>query len=336
MRWLEEKERRVEPRTADFYREQVERYLNPRLGRVRLAKLTPLQIQTALGELADQISASTANKCRTTLYGALKQAVRWGLLPRNPVEAVEKLNEPKCEMIIWSPEEATRFLATAREHRLYPAFYLAMCSGLRRGEILGLRWQDLHGSTLHIRQSLIESRGRVLLSTPKTSKGVRRVALSSDVLEVLEHHRQHQKASANQAGDLWASSGEAFADLVFTNELGGPLHPRNFERTWYALQDETRARWRQKADAANDTQSVQELERGALFPRARFHDLRHLNVSIRRRMGQDAKLIADQIGHTDPAFTLRLYTHLFEDERTAAAIDLRQALGSAAPRESLN
>ena len=328
-RWLKEKERQVRPRTVEFYRDLVRRHIIPNLGRVRLANLTPLQVQTLVGDVADTASINAANQVRTTLFTAMKQAVRWQLVTRYPVEAVEKLKHSPRDMVIWTPEQAAQFLAVAREHRLYAAFYLALSTGLRRGEVLGVRWQDLKENTLHVMQTLVENGGQAVLSTPKTVKGSRRVALSADVVDVLALHRQHvdsDRAKREQAGVLWVDSG-----LVFTTEAGTPIHPRNFERTWYGLQAETRARLRRELGTAGEG-----LTDAAVFPHSRFHDLRHLNVSIRRRMGQDAKLIADQIGHSDPAFTMRLYAHLFDDERLSAAVDLRQALGHGAGVEELN
>jgi integrase len=146
---------------------------------------------------------------------------------------------------------------------------------------------------IHVRHALTLVGGKPVLSAPKTEKGKRRVSVSASVLDALGAHKKRQEAEAANLGDLWPGH-----DLVFTSEVGTPVHPRNLERAWYGLQ--------KKAEVT----------------KVRFHDLRHLNVSIRRKLGQDAKLIADQIGHTNPAFTMRLYTHLFEDDRQAAAVDL--------------
>jgi integrase len=145
----------------------------------------------------------------------------------------------------------------------------------RRGEILGLRWTDIRDNTLHVGQTVVDSRGKVMFSTPRTGRGTRRVALSPDLLEVLDTHRQRVEVERQQSSDLWVDSG-----LVFTTSAGTPIHPRNFGRTWYALQDETLTRLRKELEAAG--KSVD----GEIFPHARFHDLRHLNVSIRRRLGQ--------------------------------------------------
>jgi integrase len=288
-RWLEHVAPNLKPRTIADYRWLVSKYIAPAIGRGRLTDLKPLDIQTMVDNLARTAGARTANQCRTRLFSALKQAVRWELLARNPVDAVPTVKEVKRQQIIWTPDEAVRFLAVAQPHRLYALFYLVMATGLRRGEALALRWEDIQDSALVVRQS-------------KTAKGVRRVTLAPDIVDVLERHRRLQeaeKADLLQAGFDWPDTG-----LVFRSEVGTPLIARNVTRLHYRL------------------------EALAGVRHATLHDLRHLNVSIRRKLGQDAKLIADQIGHTDPAFTTRLYTHLFEDDRQAAAVSLAEALST--------
>ena len=204
-------------------------------------------------------------------------------------------------------KESARFLDAVRSHRLYALFCLAMSTGMRRGEVLGVRWGDIEGHNLYVRQTVIECRGSVMLSTPKTKKGERRLTLSSDVLEVLAEHRKRQEAEARFLSAAWPNTG-----LVFTSTVGSFIPPRNMLQTY------------------------KELQERAGVPHVRFHDLRHLNVSIRRAQGQDAKLIADQVGHADPAFTMRQYAHLFETERQTAAVNLRDALSSKQLTEVLN
>lgn len=293
-RWLSEVERQVKERTINDYRYTVEHYIIPRIGSVKLAKLTPMKVQNLVSEVANELGIRTANLCRTRLFTALKQAVRWELIPRNPVEAVDPLKEQPREQTIWTAEESVRFLNAARTHRLYALFHLSMATGVRKGELIHLRWDDIDGAVLYVRKS-------------KTQKGVRRVALSPDVLALLEEHRKRQEAEKVYLGELWEDN-----NLVFPSEVGTKLWPRNLTRVSHML------------------------ERKAGVRHATMHDLRHLNVSIRRKLGQDAKLIADQIGHTNPAFTMRLYTHLFEEDRANSAVDLSKALGSNTPPEQQN
>lgn len=299
--WLTEKARQVKPRTAEAYRYNVGKYIVPRIGGVQLAKLTPLQIQTMTSEIADASGARTANMCRTILYSALKQALRWGIIPRNPVEGVDRVKEHTQDMTLWTAAEAVTFLDAARSHRLYPLFYLAMSTGMRRGELLGLRWQDVKPGALHIRQSLTVVGNQIAISVPKTEKGKRRVTTSPDMEEVLEAHRQRQDAERQLLGE-WPEN-----DLVFRTEVGTPLHPRNLERTWYALQKKAEVR------------------------RVRLHDLRHLHASLAIQQGMDAKMLADRLGHSRASMTLDVYTHLFEEQRANSAVSLSVLLGSSKP-----
>ena len=303
-RWHEVKSRQVKPRTVELYEKYIRTHINPRVGRTKLSKLTALQVQTMVGEIADTAGVRTANICRTILFSALKQAVRWQLLPRNVVEAVDPLKETPTKMKLWMPAEARRFLNTAREHRLYPAFYLLMSTGLRRGELLGLRWDDVQGDMLRVEQSLSLVKNKPTLSLPKTERSIRRVALSLDIIALLAEHRERQAAERVYLGGAWTETG-----LVFTSEVGTALHPRNFERTWYTL-----------------------LARAGVT-KIRMHDLRHLHVSLLVKEGFDPRTIADRVGHTDPAFTMRRYSHMFEDQRRRAAVSLDELLGGEETRE---
>lgn len=316
--WLEHVSPNLKPRTIGDYRYTVAHYINPALGSKQLAKLKPLDIQSLVNDIAKRSGARTANLCRTRLFTAMKQAVRWELIPRNPVEAVTTVKETKRKQIIWTSEEAVRFLAAARPHRLYALFYLAMATGLRHTELLNLRWGDVEGMTLTVRES-------------KTEKGLRTVTLSPDIIETLDEHRTRQEAEKRFLGDVWHDD-----TLVFPSEVGTKLNRHNVNRLRTRLIEDARAAWRAEAEGRGDDDTVTLLDEGKLMRRATLHDLRHLNVSIRRKMGQDAKLIADQIGHTDPSFTTRLYTHLFDEDRQAAGVNLKDALGSSTPPTEQN
>ena len=325
-RWLDHKEGQVKPRTAEIYRHAVEFHIVRRIGRKRLDKLTPLDVQGMVSDVAACSGPRTANMCRTVLFSALKQAIRWRLLARNPVEAVDALKETPREMVLWTPQEVVRFLDVARPHRLYALFYLALSTGMRRGELLGLRWQDISGSILNIRQNLVPVGNKITFSTPKTKKGQRRISVSPDVLEVLSLHKTVQDAERERLGKVWGDH-----DLVFAGEYGQPIFPRNLERSWYGLQDKARDDWKEAAAKAGDVKVLEQLESGKLMPRIRLHDLRHLHVSLLVKKGVDARTIADRVGHTRASFTLDVYTHLFEEQRTAAAVSILDMLPKSDP-----
>jgi integrase len=298
-RWLGEKARTVKPSTLEQYQLCVNRCINPRVGSIKLDKLTPLQVQGLVSEIQDASGTARAAKCRTILFSAYKQAIRWQLVTRNPVEATDPVKEQPRDMTLWEAEQAARFLDTAREHRLYAFFYLSMATGLRRGELLGLRWRDIEGSMIQVRQTFVKVGGKLILSTPKTRKGYRTVALSPDVLEVLLLHRQRQEAEQAALGVYWPKT-----DLVFTSEVGTPLNPDNLKRVRNDLMDK------------------------AQVPRVRLHDLRHLHASVAIKGGMDAKVLADRLGHSRASFTLDHYTHLFESQKAKSAVSLTSWLSS--------
>lgn len=196
-------------------------------------------------------------------------------------------------MKLWTPQNAAKFLDKARSHRQYALFYLAISSGLRVGELLGLEWDDLQGDVLHVQRSIGWVESELVVTTPKTERGKRRVKLDKVTLAVLEQHRAQQEGERLKAGEKYHAQG-----ILFANRQGAYTKPRKLSEHWY------------------------ELQTLAGVPKIRFHDLRHLNVSLRRKLGQDAKLIADQVGHADPAFTIRQYTHLFQDDLENAAVNL--------------
>lgn len=300
-RWLDEKGRHVKPSTVDTYMRLIEKHIAPKLGRKGLDKLTPLDVQSLMGELADSTGVRTANAARTLLFSAYKQAIRWQLTARNPVEATDPLRAAHKDMNLWTGAQAAHFLDTARPHRLFATFYLVMATGLRRGELLGLRWADVSERELYIRQQLTYRDGEFIYSSPKTAQGTRRIAITPDVHDVLETHRKAQEEQRVRLGGLWPDTG-----LVFVSEAGTPIHPRNFERTWG------------------------QLKKAANMPPARLHDLRHLHVSLLVKQGVDPQAIADRVGHTDASFTLRRYSHMFEEHRQRTAISLDVLLGRAA------
>lgn len=293
-KWLPEKARTLEPRTIKDYTYNITKYIVPRIGGTKLGKLTPLAVQSMMSDIDDKAGTRTANYCRTILNGALGQAVKWQLISSNVVEATEPLKETKREMTIWTTEEAVRFLDVILSHRLYGLFYLVMSSGLRHGEVLAVTWNDLKGNVLFVKKS-------------KSKNGVRKVALSPDVLIELEQHRRRQAAEAAVLGAAWPGK-----NLMFTSTVGTKLGQRSVTRTWHNLQNK------------------------AKVPQARMHGLRHLHISLLVKQGVDPRTIAERVGHARASFTLDVYTHLFEEQRLAAAVSLKTMLGQDTPATDPN
>lgn len=323
--WLKHIELEVKPRTIESYTWLCNKYVIPSLGGVKLVKLAPQHVRKLIQEQHEKVSAVSANKCRAVLSQAMRQAVRDGLIHRNPCDATKPLKTEKRKDVQWSNDETMMFLSVARAHRLYAAFYLALSTGMRRGEILGLRWQDVEGETAYIRQNLISLAGNYAFSTPKTTQSVRRIMLDPETVATLEEHRLKQLSEAHGLKDQWQE--EKHMGLVFISEVGTPINPRNFDRVWYYLQDAAKKSYIASGHSEEEKKTrAKQIEEGKVLPHIRFHDLRHLHVSLLNKAGVDARTIADRIGHTDPAFTLKRYAHVFEDQRKAAAIPLLRLL----------
>ena len=225
--WLANKALEVKPRTLEFYSFYTRKYINPKLGWAQLAKITTAQVRSFMRDVASEVSPDAANKARTVLNAALRQVVRDAVPPRNPAEVVSpfKTSSSRKSDAEWTRSEAVAFLNTARTHRLFATFYLAMSTGLRHGEVLGLRWQDIEEGSVVVRQNLIRLRGGFAISTPKTGAGTRRVTLDPETEAVLASHKQLQAAEAARAAEAWGPPAQEFQDLVFTTELGGPISP---------------------------------------------------------------------------------------------------------------
>lgn len=322
-KWVDFKAGRgAKANTVRSYSDTARLYITPHLGQVKLQKLRTLDVEQLLTRL-HQIGKSPAILAYTlgVLKMALRQAVKWQLVVRNVAEAVDPPTRQKPEMQVWTASQAATFLKEAESHRLYAAFYLALMTGMRRGEILGLTWADIdwEGSRLKIRNNLVEVRrpGKAgkyhagkstissvqsALTTPKTTASCRTIVLSSGTMARLQEHRCRQKHELQLAGLEWTDDG-----FVFTNESGGKTEPRSFYG-WY-----------------------RQIKESAGLPHIRFHDLRHTAASLMFKRGLSPKVVSDRLGHADVAFTMRIYTHLYDEQREEAAFDLSDLLPSASP-----
>ncbi len=306
--WLNEKALRVKAQTLRDYRYELEGFASIKLGHLQLDKVTPRHIQSFVTQLAKEYGVKRANRAKRYLSMLFNDAVALELIIRNPCKAIKKLQEEQQDMVIWNPEEAYRFLETAKTSKLYPLFYLTMSTGLRRGEVLALRWSDLTGHFLTVRQNLIESEGHISFSEPKTANSVRTIDIAEDVLAVLEPLREETEED----------------DLIFRNAKGTPRRPRNLLRDYQALQNLTRERWLLELESMVSTPELEKakkkLEQKVILPHARFHDLRHYHAShLILIEGKTALEVAARLGHANPSFTLDTYTHLFDRQRSSLA-----------------
>jgi integrase len=290
----------VEQSTLDQYGWAVRLHIVPLLGAVRLRDLTPEVVDGWVAALVSapsqgakpRLGATSARLVRKVLSMALQEAVERGRLPRNPVLLTQPPRRDRSfRKQSWTLDEAHRFLTGVRDHRLHAAFHLGLVTGLRRGELLGLRWVDvdLDARQLVVAQQLSVERGRPALKQLKTESSERVVTFGPGTVGVLATHRKRQEAEAAFAGDAWQGSG-----LVFTTPLGGWIDPNNFSRTMDGLVDQVGV------------------------PRITPRGLRHTAQSVGRVVVGDDKVMQERLGHADIGITLGTYTQVVADQHRAA------------------
>lgn len=313
-RWLDDYARmKVSAKTFERYQEIVDKQLVPALGHYRLAKLRPPHVQSYYAKaLSDGrrdgkggLSAQTVLHHHRVLREALNRAVKWGLLAVNPADAVEPPRPARKETRVLDGPDSAKLLRAAEPTRFFAPVLLALTTGMRRGEILGLRWSDLDldAGTLAVRQTIEQTRAGLRFKEPKTQKSRRLVPLASIAVDALKSHRTAQVASRLALGSAYQDHG-----LVFPAPDGHPWNPASFSAAFI------------------------KLATGAGLPKLRFHDLRHSHATQLLRLGIHPKIVSERLGHATTGITLDLYSHVVPgmQEDAVARVDksLRVALGA--------
>ncbi len=282
-RWLNDSVRgTVKTKTFEGHESMVRVHIVPVLGRVKLKALNPADIQRLYRQKLDQgLSSSTVQCVHKTLHKALKRAVRWGLIPRNVSDAVDAPRPSKPEIMPLNAKQLNRFLHAAKDDRLFALYQLAMTTGLRLGELLGLHWKDvdLSRAVLSVNRTLTRTGAdKLSFGRPKSAKSRRSVGLMLDTVEVLKQHRQWQ-----QAAGLYKDEG-----LVFCTRVGTPLNPSNVRN-----------------------RSFKPLLKSAGLPDLTFHTAtRHTYATLLLSKGVHPKIVQEVLGHAQIGLTLDTYSHV--------------------------
>jgi integrase len=294
--WLTSKNA-LKPKTTAVYRDAIELYLRPHLGGVSLLELRAHHLDRmyaaiTVGRRGRPLSPSTVRRIHAVLRSALGTAVKRRLIPYNPAEHIELAPENPKRPQPWTTAQCLTFLRETEGDRLATLYQLLLVTGMRRGEAVGLRWQDvdLDGGQLKVVQQITEVRGRAVVGTPKTKRGTRVIPIDPGTVERLRRHREAQSRERQAAGGAWVSSG-----LVFTRADGSPLRPEYV------------------------TRHFQRLARQLGLPEIRLHDLRHTNASLALTAGVELKVVSERLGHSQTAITADLYTHVSQGVARAAA-----------------
>ncbi len=294
--WL----RAIRPELAPSTWSQYEHYLRlqvmPSLGNTRITDLTPLHVQRMLTTLHHDLAPKSVRHVHNILRTCLDRAVEWGILGVNPVRKVKAPPVPRREMHIWTPEQARLFNDIAATDPYYALYFVALTTGMRRGELIGLRWQDVDfdAERLTVQQTISRAQGRLHVRDTKTAAGRRRIALLPETITVLREHRQRQLAGG-------VSSPEG---LVFVNPHGEPASVTTVGKHFHAI-----------ITAAG-------------LPHIRLHDLRHSHASMLMALGVNPKVIAERLGHANISTTLGTYAHLLPDAQKEAVDKLGNLLAT--------
>lgn len=304
--WLPAVEHTIKPGTFESYRRNVRLHIAGRpIGRRLLQEVDPTQLNALYGALLAGDDAHRALSPRSVAYiaailhRAFRDAVRWQAVVRNPADAADPPRAARRnDLATWSGAQLHTFLDSVDEDRLRVCWWLLATTGMRRGEVLGLRWADvdLDAGTLRVVRTLIttdvQRKGSpgMAWGTPKTAKGRRIVALDAATVAAIRLHRTRQLEERLRFGEGYDDQ-----DLVVCAADGTPIHPKTISY--------------QFGKAA----------RAAGLPRIRLHDLRHTHATLALKAGVHPRIVQERLGHANVSITLDTYSHVDLDMQAAAA-----------------
>jgi integrase len=279
--------------TLDRYETVIRVHIVPLLGPIPVQKLTAAMLEKFYSDkLAAGCHPRTLRLCHLHLGQALRQAMSLGLVSRNVTEVVTPPRVPPSEMQTWDGDQARRFLAVAHKSAYGPIWIAALATGMRRGELLGLRWRDVdfERGVLRVRQTIGVLHGAPDVKRPKTRSSIRDIPVQVEVLEMLREHKRAQDEQRRTLGAAWQDH-----DLVFAAANGNPIHPDNLKRDY------------------------NRLVKAAGVPRIRIHDLRHSHVTLAIEAGANIKAVSQRVGHSNVSITLGTYAHVLPSQHAEVA-----------------
>ena len=318
-KWLPVQRSQLRASTFHSYERTVDLHIVPTLGKIQMSRLLPEDLDVLYAKLLEDgrrnkrggpLSPASVRYVHRVLRKALGDAVRKGTLARNPAALADP---PKAaaeidgsEMHVWKAAELASFLGAISGERLFPAYHLSACTGMRRGEVLGLRWADLDlaSKRLSVRQALIAVAYEMRFSDVKTAAGRRTIDINHSDVDVLTSWRRRQAEERLLVGPGWEEHG-----LVFCRPDGQPIHPERLSRTFDQL-----------------------VARHGL-PSIRLHDLRHTHASLLLKDGVPIKVVSERLGHASATFTMNTYQWLLPGMQAEAAAAFERILATPEPTE---
>jgi integrase len=318
-RWLKEYcWPNLSPRTSEGYESIIRCHLIPALGKIPLTQLKPEHLQRyysekLLGGRYDgkgALTHTTVSHHHTCIHRALKMALRWGLINRNPADSIAAPRPQSSEMHTMNEDEVNRFLNAADNTPYYELFYLALYTGMRRSELLALKWfdVDLLLCQISVTHSLHHLRtGEIIFRQPKTAKGRRMISLSPSVALLLQEYKDKQSIRRAMMGTELKDE-----DLIFSDFQGKPLLPDTVSHFWLKL-----------------------IRRIGL-EKIRLHDARHTHASLLLKAGIHPKIVQERLGHATISTTLDLYSHVSPGLQQAAAESFDKLLDNTRKKQVIN
>jgi integrase len=287
------------PRTHKRYKELIDLHVIPLVGKVPVARLTPQQLQAVYAKaLSGGLSTTTVRQVHAVMHKALQQACAWGAVGRNVADLVDVPPIDRTEMQVLAPDQARSFLEAAKGTRFEALFVLAVTSGMRQGELLGLRWEDieLDRGLVTVRSTMQRIDGEWRFMEPKSQKSRRQTVIAPSAVEALKRHRARQNQDRLKMGASWEDW-----RLVFANEIGRPMEVGNLTNRYF-----------------------RPLLRKAGLAQIRFHDLRHTAATLMLAGNTPIKVASEMLGHSQTAFTMDRYMHvsLSMQKQAASSVEL--------------
>ncbi|MFC2013482.1 tyrosine-type recombinase/integrase [Chloroflexota bacterium] len=311
-RWLKDYvEPNLTPRTGEGYESIMRKHIIPMLGNIKLTQFKPEHLQRYFAYCQAEgrcngkggLNSLTIRHHYMALHQALKTAVKWGLINRNPVDAIDPPRFERSVMHIMNEDDIQTFLEVAKTTSYYALFYLALFTGMRRSELLAIRWCDVDMllCQIYVSRALHRLRdGSIFFGVPKTAKGRRMISLSPSTVLVLQEHRHKQKLDRSMIGLQLTDN-----DLVFSKIDGTPIPPNVVTLAWIRLAKRTG------------------------LTGVRLHDARHTHASLMLKHGIHPKIVQERLGHSGIQITLDTYSHVAPGLQEAAAKRFDEILGGS-------
>lgn len=298
--WIRAKKQQISEQTAVVTEGFMNTHVIKALGGIRLDALNPLIVQRFINDLGDKgLADSTIKRIYNIVNTSLNAAVKKQIISRNVAALIDKPKVRRKEIEVWDVNEVHAFLKFAKSYtRYYIAFHLALATGMRQGEILGLRWMDVDfdRNIISVRQTLAHN-GKSIITGAKTATSIRTISIDQQTASILNKHMLSTKRELLMLGKTMAPH-----SLVICTGKGTLTSPRNISRVWYSMLKKTGLK------------------------KITFHDLRHTHASLLLKNNTHPKVVSERLGHSSIKITIDLYSHLFPNMQEEAAEELGKML----------